>query len=258
MINKLKTLIWFFRRFTYWRHALSLIARKLYKNKDSVNLRAQATEWAANQSVSVIEALKSIDLLSQDNKIDLKLPPSLMEHAKLLAQKSKVQMGGAGDLDLLYSASKLSGAKNILETGVAYGWSSLAILASISDTNDAKLISIDMPYPKLNNEDFVGIVVMDSLRDNWELIREPDRNGIKKALKKFGGVIDLCHYDSDKSYYGRMYAYPILWNALKKGGVFISDDIEDNMAFKEFVEIRNLNFAVTKSEDKYIGIVYKK
>ena len=73
MINKLKTLIWFFRRFTYWRHALSLIARKLYKNKDSVNLRAQATEWAANQSVSVIEALKSIDLLSQNNKIDLKL-----------------------------------------------------------------------------------------------------------------------------------------------------------------------------------------
>ena len=109
----------------------------------------------------------------------------------------------------------------------------------------------------MNNEEFVGIVVMDSLRDNWELIREPDRNGIKKALKKFGGVIDLCHYDSDKSYYGRMYAYPILWNALKKGGVFISDDIQDNMAFREFVEIRKLNFAVTKSAEKYIGIIYK-
>ena len=98
MINKLKTLIWFFRRFTYWRYALSLIARKLYKNKDSVNLRAQATEWAANQSVSMIEALKSIDLLSQDNKIDLKLSPSLIEHAKLLAQNSKVEMGGAGGI----------------------------------------------------------------------------------------------------------------------------------------------------------------
>ena len=141
---------------------------------------------------------------------------------------------------------------------MAYGWSSLAILASISDKNDAKLISIDMQYPKMNNEDFVGIVVSDSLRGQWDLIREPDRNGIKKALNKFGGVIDLCHYDSDKSYYGRMYAYPILWNALKKGGVFISDDIQDNMAFREFVETRNLNFAVTKSENKYIGIVYKK
>ena len=258
MIEKLRTLIWFSKRISYWRHALSLIARKFYKNKDSLYLRAQATEWAANQYVSVDEALSSIGLTSQNKEINHKLSDSLIEHAKLLAQNSKVEMGGAGDLDLLFAASKLSNAKNILETGVAYGWSSLAILASISDKKDAKLISIDMPYPKLNNEDFVGIVVMDSLRDNWELIREPDRNGIKKALKKFGGVIDLCHYDSDKSYYGRMYAYPILWNALKKGGVFISDDIEDNMAFKEFVEIRNLNFAVTKSEDKYIGIVYKK
>ena len=257
MIEKIKTLIWFIKRFAYWRHALSLIARKFYKNKDSLYLRAQATEWAANQYVSVDEALSSIGLTSQNKEIDYKLPESLIEHAKLLAQNSKVEMGGAGDLDLLFAASKLSNAKNILETGVAYGWSSLAILASISDKKDAKLISIDMPYPKMNNEDFVGIVVSDSLRGKWDLIREPDRNGIKKALNKFEGVIDLCHYDSDKSYYGRMFAYPILWNALKKGGVFISDDIQDNFAFREFVEIRKLNFAVTKSSEKYIGIIYK-
>ena len=55
-----------------------------------------------------------------------------------------------------------------------------------------------------------------------------------------------------------MYAYPILWNALKINGVFISDDIQDNFAFREFVEIRKLNFAVTKSAEKYIGIIYKK
>ena len=98
-------------------------------------------------------------------------------------------MGGAGDLDLLFAASKLSKANKALETGVAYGWSSLAILESISSLKNAKLISIDMPYPKMNNEDFVGIVVPKSLKAKWTLIREPDRNGIKKALKKFGGNI---------------------------------------------------------------------
>ena len=46
--------------------------------------------------------------------------------------------------------------------------------------------------------------------------------------------LDLCHYDSDKSYYGRRWAYPKLWEALKTGGIFISDDIQDNWAFKEF------------------------
>ena len=258
MISKFKTLIWLLKRTSYWRHTLSLIFRKFYPNKDSPALRDQATKWAASNSVSVKEALKLIGLLPEDNNLDIKLSEALIKQAKSLADKSKVKMGGAGDLDLLYSASKLSNAKKILETGVAYGWSSMAILASISNKEDAKLISIDMPYPKMNNEEFVGVVVPDSYRDKWELIREPDRNGIKKALIKFGGTIDLCHYDSDKSYYGRLYAYPILWNALNNGGVFISDDIQDNLAFKEFVESRGLNFAVTKCEGKYIGLVFKK
>ena len=257
MIEKLKTLIWFSKRISYWRHALSLIARKFYKNNDSLYLRVQATEWAANQYVSVDEALSSIGLTSQIKEINYKLSESLIEHAKLLAQNSKVEMGGAGDLDLLFAASKLSNAKNILETGVAYGWASLAILTSISDKKDAKLISIDMPYPKMNNEDFVGIVVSDSLRGKWDLIREPDRNGIKKALNKFGGVIDLCHYDSDKSYYGRMYAYPILWDALKINGVFISDDIQDNLYFSNFVKKKSCKFAVVDYDGKYIGLARK-
>ena len=72
-----------------------------------------------------------------------------------------------------------------------------------------------MPYPGLNNEKYVGCVVHESLKKNWELMRLPDITGIPLALKKFGNI-DLCHYDSDKSYQGRMKSYPILWNALNK------------------------------------------
>jgi predicted O-methyltransferase YrrM len=256
MIEKLKTLLWFSKRINYWRHALALFARKFYVNKDTHTLRFKATQWASNQHVSVEEALISIGLSKKNTKIEY-LSKSLIKEAQTLAKNSKVVMGGAGDLDLLFAASKLSKANKALETGVAYGWSSLAILESFSSSKNSKLISIDMPYPKMNNEDFVGIVVPEYLKAKWSLIKEPDRNGIKKALKKFGGTIDFCHYDSDKSYYGRRYAYPILWKALKNKGIFISDDIQDNFAFKEFVEIRKLNFAVTKSAEKYIGIVYK-
>jgi len=92
------------------------------------------------------------------------------------------------------------------------------------------------------------------MRTNWELMREPDRRGLEKAIARFGGRIDLCHYDSDKSYWGRTYAYPLLWRALVPGGVFISDDIQDNMAFAEFVEKRELTFAVTEYEGKLVGI----
>ena len=53
-----------------------------------------------------------------------------------------------------------------------------------------------------------------------------------------GGSIDLCHYDSDKSWWGRAYAF-LLWKALKPGGLFISDDIQDNMFFAEFVKLKS-------------------
>ena len=68
------------------------------------------------------------------------------------------------------------------------------------------------------------------------MIRRPDNPGINIALGKAGTKIDLCHYDSDKSWWGRNYAYPILWNSLNFNGLFISDDIQDNLYFAEFVK----------------------
>jgi len=166
-------------------------------------------------------------------------------------------MGGAGDIHLIYAATLLSESTKAIETGVAYGWSSLAILSGLKDSPLSLLVSVDMPYPKLNNEDFVGIVVPKLMKKKWHLIREPDRKGIKKAIKKINEPVDLCHYDSDKSYYGRLYGYSLFWDSLKKGGIFISDDIQDNLAFKEFIEEKNIKFAVTEYKGKYIGITIK-
>jgi len=166
-------------------------------------------------------------------------------------------MGGAGDLNLLYAATALSDAVHIVETGVAYGWSSLAILAAIEGREGARLVSVDMPYPKMGNEDFVGIVVPEWLREKWDLVREPDRNGLKKAIARLGGSIDLCHYDSDKSWWGRQFGYRLLWEALRPGGIFISDDIQDNFSFKEFVDTHHVSYAVTGYEGKFVGITRK-
>ena len=96
------------------------------------------------------------------------------------------------------------------------------------------------------------------LRKNWFLIRKPDRPGINEALNEAGGQIDLCHYDSDKSAQGRDYAYPILWDALKKGGLFISDDMGDNLSFSKFAETLGAPFCVIHVKGKqYIGAIRK-
>jgi hypothetical protein len=121
-----------------------------------------------------------------------------------------VKTGGAGQSNLLYAATILSGARRIVETGVAYGWLGLAILAAIDGQEGARLVSVDIPYPKMNDKAFVGIVVPEHLGGSWEIIREPDRPGIRKAIARAGGVIDLCYYDSGKSWWGRQYACPLL------------------------------------------------
>ena len=256
VVEKFKTLVWFTQRPSYWRHAAALIQRKFEPDHDAPAPRAAATRWAAERVVSVAEALAVVGLRDEGTEIPT-LSQDVLEQANLRARQSTFEMGGAGDLALLHAATVLSQAQKVIETGVAYGWSSLAILSGMSGRENPRLASVDMPYPKMDNDHFVGVVVPDGWRQYWYLIREPDRQGVEKAIRQMDGSVDLIHYDSDKSYQGRKYAYPLLWAALRPGGVFISDDIEDNLAFSEFVAQHGTPFAVTQYGNQYIGITRK-
>lgn len=255
MLSKTMTVLWFAQRPTFWSHAVALAICKFKPNRDSASSEERAKAWAVSKVMSTVEALRRIGL-SPAGDIPI-LPQDVLAEANSLATLAKAKMGGPGHLDLIYAATKLSGAQRVVETGVAYGWSSLAILVALAERPNARLVSVDMPYPKMNNEDDVGVAVPARLRTRWSLVRAPDRRGIAKAIKLIGGPIDLCHYDLDKSYYGRQFGYPLLWNSLRSGGIFISDDIGDNFAFREFVEQLGLSFGVTTSEGKYVGVIRK-
>jgi predicted O-methyltransferase YrrM len=257
MMEVVKTGFWFLQRPRFWAHAAALGYRKFRTSGDTPDHQAHATRWAAERAVPVDAALQAVGIRPADAAEFPRLPQALKDEAHRLASAASVSMGGPGDIDLLYAAVILSGAERVVETGVAYGWSSLAVLAGLAATGKGGLASVDMPYPKLNNEAWVGVAVPQRLRSRWVLIREPDRWGLKKALRRFGGSIDLCHYDSDKSYDGRQYGYDLMWKALRPGGLFISDDIQDNLAFRDFIEDVRAPFAVTEYQGKYVGIVRK-
>jgi predicted O-methyltransferase YrrM len=166
-------------------------------------------------------------------------------------------MGGPGNLELLYHLCEHWKAEKVIETGVAYGWSSLALLLSLRHREGARLVSTDLPYAGAGNESYVGCVVAPALREQWTLLSGSDRNGLPTALQKLGGTIDLCHYDSDKSHAGRVWAYPLLWHALRPGGLFISDDIADNLAFKEFADGLGIAPLIAETDGKYVGLLVK-
>ncbi len=236
----------------YWKHLLYKIFYKfIYYNKLS--------------ETEIIKIIKSRYKVYRDSDLlenELNIKYFQFDFNKFNIDKSHISnfnkqgVGGGANLNLLFSIIYKSNIHNILETGVAFGWSSFSILAAIKNKNNSKLVSIDLPYPGIKNFGYIGSVVPKKLKKKWFLNIASDRSVLKKILVDQN--FDLIHYDSDKTYHGRMWAYNILWNNLRMGGFFISDDISDNKAFIDFVDKFNLNPYIILFKNKYIGLIIKK
>jgi predicted O-methyltransferase YrrM len=255
-MSKLQSALFYLARPNYWAHLQQRAIKPFLPDLDSRSHQAQATRWASMRALPLADALAELGMVVAPGTPLPAISPALLKTAWENAALSGCRMGGPGYIELIFAAAKLAGARSAVETGVAYGWSSLALLAAMRD-NGGHLVSVDRPYPAAGNEAFVGIVVPDEYRRNWRIVREPDRHGLRKAVASFPRGIDIAHYDSDKSYRGRLYGYTVLWDALRPGGIFISDDIQDNMAFAAFVRERSISYAVAETHGKYAGIAIK-
>ena len=250
MFEDIKTLFWFLKKPTFYATMLSLIFRKVFlPNRDSPDHRQE--KWCEERKTTLEECYRRLGLDPFNQS------PFSKEYVNQIEGKintSNSNFGGQGHVDLLFGLCESMKVKKVLETGVAYGWSSQAILSSLSK-RDGELVSVDMPMVKQADYHLIGVAVAEENYPFWYLIREPDKYGLIKAIKKLKYDIDIVHYDSDKSYYGRKWSQKVIWKNLKPGGIFISDDIEDNSAYREFVEENNLNFIVLKFEGKFVGVI---
>ncbi len=252
--KKIRILAWYLKK-GYFTQFFNTIKIRFTKSPKTKNINdKEVLNWCEKESINEDEFIKSLGL--ESHVLELENHRSIFSEAYENEKKASKKMGGPGATNILYGLSEKIKAQTIVETGVAYGWSSLAFLISLYK-RDGKLYSIDMPYPSYNNEKDVGIVVPKQFHDNWTLFKKPDISGLPKALNQIK-VLDLCHYDSDKSYEGRMRSYHLLWDKIREGGVFISDDIRDNLAFKDFSE--KISFSeryVVKTKRKFLGILFK-
>lgn len=192
--------------------------------------RRAASAWAKEAAVNETTLFQKLELVEGPNLA--MIHPTLLIEAAAIESASAKNLGGGASAELIFRVCEAMGARTAVETGVAHGWSSLAMLASIA-SRGGRVFSVDMPHPLLGNAALTGAIVPASLRGNWTLIREPDHTGLTKVLRQVR-AIDFIHYDSDKSYDGRAATYRRLWDCLRPGGIFMSDDIGDNTAFRDF------------------------
>ena len=232
-----------------------VIVKKIFK-KFEKNTSVEAKKWAVeNNKWSIEEFFCSVDApLYDEIKIEIK---SIQEYAQNKISKLTVPLGGGGNYILLYFLIRKFKLLNIVETGVAAGWTSLAILRALKKNGKGFLYSSDFPYFRLENpEKYIGYLAKDeSNKDNWFLDIRGDDIALPEIVKKLdNNTIDLFHYDSDKSYSGRVNALKILSSKINSKTIIIFDDIQNNLHFKEFVKKSNKNFSVYEFEGKFIGI----
>jgi predicted O-methyltransferase YrrM len=261
--KNLSLLNWYLKRPSLYREIFRAAGRIPNRTASTrAKLRremAEAQAWCADSSRSLADVTRAIGIPEAVPPLS-EVHPQEWAAALAMQRACTVKMGGPGHVDFLYHVCSYKRPKHVVETGVAYGWSTLAILLALEHNGQGSLVSIDRPYPGIDNDMFVGCVVPASLRPRWELVRRPDRDALPQVLRGSDGI-DLAHYDSDKSTEGRAFAYELLWSALRPGGVLISDDIGDNLAFRNFAEkMSRTPLVLTRANpggEQYIGVLVK-
>lgn len=231
------------------------IIEKVIKRFEKDNSH-KAKEWAEkNTKQTTEEFCRSIDpKLFDEIKVDLE---KIRVDCENKLSNLEIPLGGGGNFILLYFLVRKFKPYNVVETGVAAGWSSLAILRAFKKNFKGYLYSSDFPYFRLKNpENYIGYLAKDEFdKEHWYLDARGDKIALPNILNKIKNKkIDILHYDSDKSYSGREYAIKVLSSKINFNTIIIFDDIQDNFHFRDFVSRKSLDFSILKFDGKYVGI----
>lgn len=260
--SKAQTLLWYLQRPPLYKELVRKVVRRQFTTDRSSAERAEALaagqRWCAENQREAADLLAAIGREVPQTPVS-ELHPGQWREAEAAVDACPVKMGGPANVDVLYRVTKALQPKVVVETGVANGWSTTALLLAMNDVPGSKLVSVDMPYAKMENEQWVGCAVPSSLRSSWTLIRLPDRDALPQIFREHQ-TIDLLHYDSDKSPEGRKFAYELAWPRIRQGGLLMSDDVEDNLAFRDFaIHVGAEPFVLAKTKpNNYAGVLLKR
>ena len=210
--------------------------------------------WAKREAVSLVHHCENLnpDIWRET----LNFQKSFEQWGTAKIKSTGVRLGGGGAYTFLYFICRIKKPQTVVETGVAAGWTSAAILNALAENGSGKLYSSDLPYRKRPGADkFIGMLVEDGYKKNWDLYTNGDKKALPEILEKVERV-NLFHFDSDKSYRGREFAFKTIKRHLSKDAVLVFDDIQDNFHFKDLVEQYNLQYFVFEFEGKFFGVIY--
>jgi hypothetical protein len=218
------------------------LGRKFVQRVWTADAHARRLDEYARFAVSEATAIQVATGASPQRVAEV-LAESALEtiRAECLALAARKQIGGftwGGFAEVCYAICRLNRPTTVVETGVAFGWTSAFMLAALQENGHGHLFSVDLPAFRPGAASIAGAVVPERLRARWTL-RLGSQQQVLPAVLEQAGRVDFFHYDSDKTYHGMKWGYAAVWPRLSPGGVLMSDDV-DNDAFLEFAGERQL------------------
>ena len=140
--------------------------------------------------------------------------------------------------------------KRSVETGVARGLTTRALLEALERNGHGHLWSIDLP-PLLesNLSEETAAAVPQSLYERWTLLPGSSRRVLPGLVADLG-PIDLFVHDSMHTARNVSFELEHVWRALVPGGAMLIDDVEKNVATSRFLEAHpNTPAAIFASDD---------
>lgn len=129
-----------------------------------------------------------------------------------------------------YLVCRLLKPEVVVETGVAFGTTSVFILKALEKNGHGTLHSIDFPPLMPKYEESWGILVDEPLKEIWRFHRGSSKQLLPKLLNEVG-TVDLFVHDSLHTYRNMLREFETVWPRLRPGGMIISDDVDYNEAF---------------------------
>lgn len=157
----------------------------------------------------------------------------------------------------LYLLCKIVQPEHVVETGVAYGFSSMYVLQALEENDKGFLYSIDSVFSPWQTKEMIGSAIPSNLRHRWKFNFGSSSEKLGHVMSSLGKV-DVFIHDSLHTYKNMMYEFDTAWPYIANGGFLISDDIGDNNAFYDFSEKMKLTPLILKQkEDSVLGIIRK-
>lgn len=142
-------------------------------------------------------------------------------------------------MNVMYLIARLTRPDIIVETGGAFGKSTVYFLQALEENGKGVLYTLDLHPDQVGKYTWwpAGkpscFLVPPHLQSRHRLILGDAKETLPPLLQSLG-KIDIFQHDSDHSYEHMLFEYRTAWLYLEPEGILLSDDIRNNPAFVEF------------------------